>query len=47
MNLAKKLLTEKGVFVVSIDHHELFYLGLLCDKVFEENNRLGIVAVVH
>jgi adenine-specific DNA-methyltransferase len=47
LNIAKNLLTEKGIFVVAIDHNELFSLGLLCDKIFGENNRLGIIAVVH
>ena len=45
--LAKSLLTENGIIVIAIDHNELFNLGLLCDKVFGEQNRLGIVAVVH
>lgn len=47
LRLAKELLCDNGIFVVSIDHNELFNLGLLCDKVFEEKNRLGVVAVVH
>ena len=47
LNLSKELLTEKGIIVVAIDHNELFNLGLLCDKIFGEVNRLGIVAVVH
>jgi adenine-specific DNA-methyltransferase len=47
LNLSKELLTQKGIIVVAIDHNELFNLGLLCDKVFGEVNRLGIVAVVH
>ncbi|MFA5174965.1 MAG: site-specific DNA-methyltransferase [Patescibacteria group bacterium] len=47
LNLARKLLTEKGIIVIAVDHNELFNLGLLCDQVFREENRLGIVAVVH
>lgn len=47
INVAKNLLTEKGIFVVAVDHYELFNLGLLCDKIFGEINRLGIIAVVH
>jgi len=47
LNLARKLLTEKGIIVIAVDHNELFNLGLLCDQIFREENRLGIVAVVH
>jgi adenine-specific DNA-methyltransferase len=47
LDLGKKLLTEKGIIVIAIDHNELFNSGLLCDKIFGEANRLGIVAVVH
>ena len=45
--LARELLTEEGVIVCSIDHYELFQLGMLMDQIFGENNRLGVVAVVH
>tara|TARA_Y100000310_G_scaffold334442_1_gene414219 strand:+ start:359 stop:2074 length:1716 start_codon:yes stop_codon:yes gene_type:complete len=47
IKLAKNLLKTSGFFVISIDHFELFALGLLCDEIFNENNRIGIVAVVH
>jgi len=47
LNLARKLLTEKGIIAIAVDHNELFNLGLLCDQIFREENRLGIVAVVH
>ena len=47
LNLAKGLLTEQGIILISIDHNELFDLGLLCDKIFSEENRLGVVTVVH
>ncbi len=45
--LAKSLLSEKGFIIIAIDHYELFYLGTLCDEVFGENNRTGIITVVH
>ena len=47
LNLAKGLLTKNGIIIIAVDHNELFNLGLLCDKIFGELNRLGIVAVVH
>ena len=47
IKLARNLLTKKGFFVVSIDHYELFSLGLLCDKIFGEENRIGVISVIH
>lgn len=45
--LAKNLLSEKGIIYCAIDHYELFALGLLCDEIFGESNRLGVVTVIH
>lgn len=45
IDAAKYLLSEDGFFCVSIDHNELFYLGVLCDEIFGRDNRIGIVAV--
>jgi len=36
--LAKNLLTEKGIFFISIDDNELYQLKLLCDEIFGEEN---------
>src|ERR1035437_7507266 len=47
LKLSKGLLRESGFFVVAIDHYELFSLGNLCDELFGEENRAGIVTVVH
>lgn len=47
LNLAKELLKEDGFIVCAIDHNELFTLGVLMDKIFGEQNRIGIVSVVH
>ena len=44
--LAKNLLTSDGIICISIDHHELYSLGLLCNEIFGEENRIGIVTVV-
>lgn len=47
LKLAKNLLTDDGIFVIAIDHYELFNLGCLCDEIFGEQNRLGIITVIH
>ncbi|MCM3799780.1 site-specific DNA-methyltransferase [Caldibacillus thermoamylovorans] len=47
IEIAKELLTEDGIFVVSIDDNELFYLGVLMDEIFGRDNRLGVISVVH
>lgn len=47
LKLAKELLTETGFIVCAIDHYELFTLGVLMDKIFGEQNRIGVVTVVH
>ena len=47
LSLAKKLLKENGIIAIAIDHYELFNLGLLCNKVFGENNQIGIITIVH
>ncbi len=47
LRLARNLLKEDGFFAITIDHNELFTLGLLMDEIFGENNRVGIVTVLH
>ena len=47
IEVARPLLTEDGIMAVSIDHSELFYLGVLLDEVFGRDNRMGVIAVVH
>lgn len=47
LSIAKNLLAETGFLICSIDHHELFNLGLLCDSIYGEKNRLGIVTILH
>lgn len=41
LELAKELLTEKGVIFISIDDNEVAQLKLLCDRVFGEINFCG------
>src|SRR3989344_4011970 len=45
LRLAKNLLKENGIIVVTIDDYELFTLGLLMDEIFFENNKIGVLAV--
>ena len=47
LRLAKNLLSNDGFIIVAIDHHELFYLGAMCNEIFGEENRLGVVTVLH
>jgi len=47
LRLAKDLLKDTGFIACAIDHYELFTLGALMDKIFGEQNRIGVVTVVH
>lgn len=38
LNIAKNLLSEKGVIFISIDDRSAFQLKLLCDSIFSDNN---------
>lgn len=41
LQLARKLLSDKGVIFISIDDNEQAYLKVLCDDVFGEENFVG------
>ena len=43
--LAKNLLSDGGIFVLTIDDYEIFTVGLLLDEVFGEKNKIGVVVV--
>lgn len=47
INIALELLSQKGFICISIDHYELAPLILLMDELLGEENRLGIITVVH
>lgn len=47
IKLAKDLISDKGFFLVAIDHNELFNLGEICDEVFGYSNRIGVISVIH
>lgn len=43
LNIAKHLLSDKGVIFISIDDNEQAQLKLLCDEIFDEKNNVGIM----
>jgi adenine-specific DNA-methyltransferase len=43
LNLAQALLKETGVIFISIDDNELCQLKLVCDRIFGEENFVGIL----
>jgi adenine-specific DNA-methyltransferase len=45
--LAKQLLTENGIIVCAIDEYEIHNLRHLFDRIFGEQNKLGMVTVLH
>ena len=47
IKVARDLMTDDGLFIVAIDHNELFNLGEMCDEIFGYTNRIGIICVVH
>ena len=47
VKLARNVLTDDGILVLAIDHNELNTLTSICDEIFGDSNRLGIVSVVH
>jgi len=47
LKLSKKLLKEDGIIVITIDDYEIGTLRLLMDEIFGEQNRLGLITIVH
>jgi adenine-specific DNA-methyltransferase len=47
LRLAKKLLKDTGIIICAIDDYEAHNLRHLMDKIFGEENKLGICVVVH
>jgi len=45
LRLARNLLTDEGIIMISIDDNELVNLRKLCDEVFGEENFISIVTV--
>lgn len=46
IEISRDFLTDDGFIAVTIDHEELFYLGILMDEVFGRENRVGIVTIL-
>lgn len=47
LRLAKNLLRDEGIIIVTIDDYEVFQLGMLMDEIFGEESRLGIITVMN
>ena len=47
IKLARNLLTDDGCLVITIDHYELDNLIKICNEIFGEENKIGIVSVVN
>ena len=47
LRLSKSLLKDDGIIIVAIDDYEIHTVRFLMDEIFQENNRLGSVTVVH
>lgn len=45
LEISKDLLMEDGFIAISIDHYELFYLGVLADEIFGRENRIAIISI--
>jgi len=47
LKLARNILKDEGIAVIAIDHNELNTLISICDEIFGEVNRIGLITVVH
>jgi len=47
LKLARDLLSQRGVIMVTIDDYEVHQLGMILDEVFGEQNRLGNITIVN
>jgi adenine-specific DNA-methyltransferase len=47
LEVARDLLRENGFIAIAIDHAELYYLGALADEIFDRENRVGLVTILH
>lgn len=47
VKVSRNLLTDDGFFVCAMDDSEIVNTIKICDEIFGEENRLGIVTVVH
>lgn len=47
LQLAKNLLKDDGIIVCTIDDYEIGNLNLLMNEVFGEDNKLGVITIMH
>ena len=47
LEIAKELMREDGIFALSIDDVELYYIGALMDEIFGRENKIGLVCIRH
>lgn len=47
LRLCREIMKPSGVIICAIDHYELFQLGLLMNEIFGEENKFGLITVVH
>jgi len=47
LKLARNLLSDYGVIFISIDRNEVNNLTKICDEIFGENNKLGLISVIN
>lgn len=47
LSLARNILSEEGFLVCAIDENEIHNIRHLIDEIFGENNKLGMVTVIH
>ena len=47
LQIAKKLLKDEGVVFISIDDNEQSHLKVLCDEIFGEKNKLGVLTIIN
>lgn len=45
LEIARDLLAEEGAIFVQIDHHEVAYLSVLMDEIFNRDNKVQIISV--
>ena len=46
LRIAKRLLSDRGVIFISIDDNEQAQLKLLCDEVFGNDNKIGVLPTI-
>jgi adenine-specific DNA-methyltransferase len=47
LRLSRNLLKQEGLIIVTIDDYEIGNLVLLMNEIFGENNKLGVVTIMH